>query len=254
MHIQFLSQEASVFLLIFARIGSIFMLLPGFSYTAVSPRIRLAIALSITLVLYPILAPSFSTIRTDGQYLFLLLNEALLGLMIGTLIKMLTSTLDYAGTVIAYHSGMAFALIADPSNNGQQSSIFTGFLVLVALLLIFTLNIHHIMLMGLKSSYTYFPALQPLKVEIFSSHLVNIMGQSLLIGLKISAPFIFFSLIFNAGLGILSRLMPQLQVFFIIMPLNITISFLLLMLLLGVIMNSYIDYFSTMLAQITGIQ
>ena len=62
------------------------------------------------------------------------------------------------------------------------------------------------------------------------------------IGIQLSAPFLVFGLLFNLGLGVLSRLMPQMQVFFVGMPLSILVGFLILLLVVGAMMMTFLDY------------
>ncbi len=64
--------------------------------------------------------------------------------------------------------------------------------------------------------------------------------QAFRVGVQLSAPFLVFGLVFNAGLGILSKMMPQMQVFFVGMPLSILAGYIILLAVIGVIMNVYL--------------
>jgi flagellar biosynthesis protein FliR len=68
-------------------------------------------------------------------------------------------------------------------------------------------------------------------------------------GIQISAPFLVFAIVFNLGLGVLSRLMPQMQIFFLAMPASILLGTLILIVAIGVMMNVYLQHFAAMLAQ-----
>jgi flagellar biosynthetic protein FliR len=70
------------------------------------------------------------------------------------------------------------------------------------------------------------------------------------IGVQISAPFLVFGLLFNLGLGVLSRLMPQMQVFFIGVPLSILVGFLILLLVVGAMMGTFLEYLEGVLREL----
>ena len=84
-----------------------------------------------------------------------------------------------------------------------------------------------------------------LPVGDFVEMATSVVSGAFKLGVQIAAPFLVFGLVFYAGLGVLSRLMPQIQVFFIAMPLNIMLAFVLLMVLMSGMMMWFLDYFET---------
>lgn len=90
-----------------------------------------------------------------------------------------------------------------------------------------------------------FPPSETVSVSPFSEAAVKTVANAFKIGVQLSTPFIVFGLVFFLGLGILSRLIPQIQVFFIAMPANIYIGVLLFALLLGAMMSWYLNYYET---------
>ena len=103
---------------------------------------------------------------------------------------------------------------------------------------------HHIFLVAINDSYILFQpgALPPLGQ--FAELAVNIIANSFRVAIQIAAPFLVFGLVFYMGIGILSRLMPQVQIFFVAMPANILLGLVLLMLLLSAMLMWFLDYFS----------
>jgi flagellar biosynthetic protein FliR len=100
---------------------------------------------------------------------------------------------------------------------------------------------------GLNDSYTIFqPGEMPIVGDV-AQHITQIIAMSFRIGIQLSAPFLVFGLLFNLGLGVLSRLMPQMQVFFIGLPLSILLGFLLLVLVIGAMMGTFTGYIENVL-------
>ena len=207
--------------LIFARLGAILMLLPGFGEGSIPPRIRLAFALLFALALGPMLASELpAQPERPLQIAGLIINEVLIGLMIGSVARMFLASAAVAGQVIGQQSGLAMAQVFDPSQ-GQQGALMATFLKLTFMVLLFATNVHHLLLQAAQGSYSLFPVGQLPMIEDAAQWALNAFADAFMIGVQMASPLIVFGLVFYFGLGILSRLMPQAQIFFIAMPSNI---------------------------------
>ncbi len=240
---QFLPANLFAFFLVFARVGSIIMVLPGFGESYVTPRFRLLLALMVSLVLTPALIDGLPGLPGSPLILFILLaTEIGIGFFIGIASRILLSALQMAGVVAAYHMALANAFVFDPAS-AQQGALAGAFLTLTALLLIFILDIHHLMLIGIAGSYEVFvPGKLPPMADM-SEAMARLVSRSFLLAIQISTPFIVVGLIFTLGVGLLNRLMPQVQMFFIAMPMQIALGMLVLMLTLSAIMMWFLDAF-----------
>lgn len=219
--------------LIFARLGAILMLMPSIGEPSIPPRIRLAFALLFALVLGPVIAPSLPPMPDQPLALAgLLVSELLIGLMIGAVSRMFLSAAAVAGQVIGMQSGLAMAQSFDPTQ-GQQGALMGAFLNLLFIALIFTTNLHHLLLEAARGSYMVFPAGEVPLIGDAAQWAVTAFVDAFRIGVQIAAPLIVFGLIFYLALGILSRLMPQAQIFFIAMPSNIMAGFFIVAISLG---------------------
>ena len=248
MTVTFDAQTAFVFLLIFARLGSMVMAMPGIGDASVPARLRLVLALVLTLVMLPVVQGAYSGVPgTFPALVAALLGEIVVGVFIGLAARMVTGAVHVAGTAIAFQTGLGFAQNVDPAQ-GTQSALFSSFLAVLATTLIFVLDLHHLLIAALHDSYLLFAPGRALPFDDFSRLAVEIAAGIFQIGIRLAAPFLVFGLIFYMGLGILSRLMPQVQIFFLAMPANILLGFLLLMLLLSTMMLWYLDYFETTLS------
>ncbi len=240
---QLLPAEIFTVLLVFVRVGAAAMILPGYGEPYVSPRLRLLLALMISLVVAPVLSPTLPAMPESAVSLALIiLGEILIGVFFGTLARLFIAALTTAGMVIAYMSAMANALTTDPSA-AQQGSIAGSFLALVALLTIFTLDLHHMMLLAVVDSYDLFAPGKVPPIGDFSDLMARTVAKTFLLSFQIAAPFVAVGLIFFLAVGLLGRLMPQMQVFFVAMPLQIAVGIAVLSIALPATLRWFITSF-----------
>jgi len=219
--------------LVFARIGAILMLMPGFGEPSIPVRIRLAFALLVSLIMGPIIAPQLPAMPAEPLPMAgTVMAEVITGLMIGAVARIFLSVAAVAGQVIGMQSGLAMAQSFDPSQ-GQQGALIATFLNLVFMVLLFATNTHHLLLQMMANSYQVFPAGGLPDMSDAAQWALNAFIDSFRIGVQLAAPLIVFGLIFYLALGVLSRLMPQAQIFFIAMPSNIMVGLFILAIALG---------------------
>lgn len=240
---EILTLDVYRYFMIVTRIGAALLLMPGFSGQLVSTRIRLLLALSISLVLLPPLGGMYPALpRQMGSLMLLIMGEALVGVYLGVLTQTLMAALNVAGTFIGFQVGLTNSFSFDTVAE-QQSSTLTAMLSSVALVAIFATDLHHLMLRALADSYATFPPGQPLPLDDFSSTLSHLLSASFGLGVKLAAPVLAFGLIFYAGLGLLSRLAPQIQVFFVALPLQVIAGMAMLMIALPLIVLIFLRWF-----------
>jgi flagellar biosynthetic protein FliR len=252
--LDWLPQTAFLYLLIFARVGTMLMLMPALGEQVIPTRMRLSVALAVTLVFLPLLSPTLGTMPTDMlEILFLVGHEVVVGLILGGIVRLITMATQVAGAVIAYQSGLSFAQSADPTQGGIQGAVIGAFLSFLGVTLIFATDLHHVALAAIYESYEIFTPTTEIMWDDAMQMAINAIAGAFVVGIQMSAPFIVFGLVFNIGLGILSRLMPQLQVFFIAMPANILVGLALFALLLTMMMGWYLMHFEDQLATLRGV-
>lgn len=221
---QWLSTEAFGVFLVFSRLGAALSLLPGFSESYVPVRFRLILAGLITFVLAPVLMPHLPPTPTTVSRLLLLEGEEIgIGLFIGVVTRTSFNALETAGTIIGMQSGLSAAVAFNPAT-ASQGALTASFLAAVALVVIFVTDLHHLMLRAIVDSYSLFPPGAPVPIGDFADVLTRLVSSSFSLGVRIAAPFIVFGVIFFLGLGILARLMPQMQVFFVSQPAQILLG------------------------------
>jgi flagellar biosynthetic protein FliR len=248
--ISFLPALAAAFLLTFARIGTMVMLMPGVGETGMPVRVRLTIALALTAVILPLHRAAYTIdLQSLPPVLTLLFQEILIGGMLGLTARLAISALQVAGSVIAQQLGLGFVTAVDPTQ-GQQGIIVGNFLALLGVTLIFATDLHLLVIRGLNESYDLFKPGEIPVIGDMAQLVTTTVATAFKIGIQLSAPFLVFGLLFNLGLGILSRLMPQMQVFFIGMPLSIILGLLLLLLVIGAMMGVFVNYMEDILSQL----
>jgi flagellar biosynthetic protein FliR len=244
---------AYYFFLIFARLGTMLMLLPALGEQTIPARLRLTFALAFASILYPLVVAQLGPVPgTVGGLAAALGHELAVGFILGGLIRLILTAAQVAGAVIAFQMGLSMAQTTDPTQSGVQGAVVGNFLAMLGVTLIFATDLHHMLLAGIYASYDYFPPAAPLMLGDAAEMAVRIVGQSFVIGVQMSAPLLVFGLVFYLGLGILGRLMPQIQVFFMAMPANIIIGLILFALLLSLTMTLYIGRLEDHFAQFLG--
>ena len=244
-----LPQTAFIYILLFARIGAILMLMPALGEQMIPARMRLSFALAFTLVLFPLLSPSMPALPGDSMAVIgLVFHELAIGLMLGAIVRVTVMSTQVAGAIVAFQSGLSTAQSADPTQSGVQGAVFGSFLSFVGVTLIFATNLHHVALAAIYDSYMVFTIDSPLMFDDAAQLMIKTVSHAFIIGVQMSAPFIVFGLVFNLGAGILARLMPQMQVFFVLMPANIIGGLILFALLLTMMMGWYLSSFEEHLA------
>lgn len=248
----FVLGQISAFMLIFCRIGSAMLALPGFSEVYVPTRVRLSLALIFSLMLTPLLAPKMPMLPENPFAVFILLGgEILIGVFLGLLVRMLLLVVHAAGNIIATQSSLAVAAAFDPTS-ANQSAVMGNMLAILALTLFFTLNLHHLMIAALVQSYDVFtPGLFP-STEDMNLLNTRVMADSFRIGVILAGPHIAYSLLFYLAGGLMSRLMPNFQIFYVMIPLQIVLALFLFLAILPMLMNGFTDFAQAQLTNLLG--
>ena len=243
---QILPADILIYALVFARVGAMVMTLPALGEAIIPPRVRLMIALALVILLVPVVGDTYPIGATQKPLMLvgLIGLETLTGLAIGLLLRTVISAVNTAGNVIAMQSGLAFAQTFDPSQQ-TQSALVSTFISLLAIVLIFAADLHHLLIAGIKQSFVLFPPGKMLPTGDLAKVAIEFVSGAFTLGVQMASPFLVFGLILYGGAGVVARLMPQVQIFFLAMPLNILASFVLLALTLSTMMLWFLDAFAT---------
>jgi flagellar biosynthesis protein FliR len=251
MSVAILPELSVMFMLAFARVGMMVMLMPGIGERFVSARIRIAIAFFLTLLMVPVARAAMGPPQTGTALITLFLGEILIGLVLAGAIRIVIACLQTAGVIIANQLGLGFAMAVDPSV-GNQNPTIGNFLVLLGMTLVMVADLHHLAIAAIHESYRVLPpGGLPSSGDVLSLAL-KAMAKSFSLAVQLSAPFIVFGLLFNLGLGVLARMMPALQVFFLAVPASIMIGMLILIAVLSVMMSAYLQDLGDFIRMLMG--
>ncbi|MEZ5825101.1 MAG: flagellar biosynthetic protein FliR [Geminicoccaceae bacterium] len=242
-----LEGELFAVLLTFCRIGAAMMVLPAFGEPYMLSRMRLWLALAVSLLIGFVHAPVLPAPPAEiAQLARLITIEVILGLFIGATVRLTLLAAHLAGGLIAMQSGLASAAFFDPAGGTQNSGI-GNFFTMMMLALIFVTEGHHMILLGLDRSYAMLPAGELITADMaltFSRLTADAIG----VATRIAAPMLLVGILSNLLMGILNRLMPTFQVLFVVMPIQIVLAFAIVALSLGVTGTLMLKLFETSLA------
>jgi flagellar biosynthetic protein FliR len=230
------------------------MLMPGFGESNIPVRIKLAIALLLTLIILPLHRNAYQVDLTSISALgVLMVHEIVIGIVLGATARVTLSALAVAGSVIAQQLGLGFVTAVDPTQ-GQQGVLIGNFLSILGMTLLFATDSHHLVIAALNESYRIFSPGEVMPSGDVAALATRAFATAFKIGLQLSAPFLVFGLVFNIGLGVLARLMPAMQVYFVGVPLSIMIGFVIFGFVLAGMMGTYLDYFAGVMHELTPLK
>jgi flagellar biosynthesis protein FliR len=252
--ISLLPALAATFMLVFARVGAMVMLMPGFGESNIPVRIKLGIALLLTLIILPLHRAAYQIDLSSMSSLgVLMVHELIIGIVLGATARVTLSALAVAGSVIAQQLGLGFVTAVDPTQ-GQQGLLIGNFLTILGVTLLFATDSHHLVIAALNESYRIFSPGEVMPSGDVAALATRAFAAAFKIGMQLSAPFLVFGLVFNIGLGVLARLMPAMQVYFVGVPLSIMVGFLIFALVLTGMMATYLNYFIGVMHELTPLK
>lgn len=236
---ELLPAQATTFLILFARVGAVLMLLPVFSEDAVPGKIRLMLALGMSAGLWGLIGPRIAPVAEDSAALpGILIGEILTGLAIGMIIKIMFMAAAMAGSIISYQIGLSSALINDPAQGGQ-AAVLSKLVSVAAAVVCMGMGVHHLWIAAIAHSYTMFPVGGLPPAADFAQLAILTIGKAMSLSISLAAPLLVYGIVFNMALGMSTRLAPAIQVFFVMQPLNLLLGMALFASLLGGILTAF---------------
>lgn len=231
--------DASALLIVFARLAGMFAMLPAFSEEAIPVRIRLTMGLGLTVGLRALVPVAELPGGRDAATLALLVvTEGLVGLALGSIVRILFQAAAMAGSLASLQVGLSSAVIADPSQGGV-APLLSRLIGLAAIIVCLSLSLHHLWIASFVKSYAVVPVGGLPPARAFADLAVQAAGRSFLLALGLAAPLIVYGILFNLGLGLCARIAPSLQVFFVAQPLNLLVGLSVLAMALGALLTGF---------------
>lgn len=216
----------------FLRITTLFFFLPIFGEQVVPTRLRIVLGLAFTFFIYPILSDKIHQKEMLLQWSGLTLaiatiREVIFGFAVGYSARLVIAAVSIASHAVGINMGFQVASMFSPGANDHESS-FSVMQNWFVIILILTLNIHHIFLEGLVKSFIYIPIGPTPDPTSLAKVAINIAQEAFVLGLRLAAPLISVQILINLSLGLLNRALPSLNVFIISFPISFTVTMVIL--------------------------
>lgn len=219
-----LLRNETSFLLILFRVSAFLMALPIFGGGGVPMPIKVILAVSISVILFQIL--EIETVPlTIGSFTVGIIGEILIGVVIGLGARLVFAAVEIGGEIVGLQMGFGIANVFDPVSN-RQVGLIGQLQNLVASLIFLVTNAHHIILRALVHSFRFAPSLGFYPSEALVGHLMRLGGEMFVLGMKIGIPVMVALLLANVAIGILSRVVPQINALLFSFPVTIGLGLL----------------------------
>ena len=218
------------FLLILVRMTGLFVVSPVFGRRNIPAYLKIGFSLMLALMLVNIIRlPAVSEYQNIYQFAFLVFKEFIVGLTIGYISYMMFAAIYLAGQLIDMQIGFGMVNILDPISN-IQVPVTSNFYFIISMLVFLAVNGHHVLIKALFDSYSYIPIGAAVFNESLMNDIIRIFGNLFTVGFRIAAPVTAAILIADVALGVISKTIPQLNVFVVGMPLKIILGIVVVML------------------------
>jgi flagellar biosynthesis protein FliR len=229
------------FMLVLARFGAAMALLPGLGEAVAPAMVRVGLALAVTILLLPVVFPHPpATPEASLTAAGMVAAEVATGLWLGWLARLLCLALSMAAQFIAYLLGLATVLQPDPEL-GAQSTALSALFELAAPLVILVTGLYTLPLTALAGSFRLIPPGTLLPDADSTATAVAAVGQSFALALRLASPFVLAAIVWHVAIGLIARLVPRLQIYFVSMPGQIVGGLILLASVFGVILATWQD-------------
>jgi flagellar biosynthetic protein FliR len=254
-----LALKIPVFLLAFFRIAAIIMVMPIFGYSTVAGRIRLVMAFSLTIFVLPLISQVNLIPASTLELILLVSREVLIGLIIGFGARLIFEGLNMAGNFVGYQMGLSIATVIDPTSQ-EEAPIIGQFWFLLSMIYFFAIGGHHFFIQVLTGQFRLIPLTEGQFNPALGRQLIQGGSQIFITAVKLAAPVLVLLLVVDTALALVARVMPQINIFIVALPLKIGVgifaiisSLSIFQLLFGVFYNNLSDYLKTTINLLRGI-
>ena len=231
------------FVMVLTRISAFFMVLPVFGWKSIPVRIKVALTVLVA-VFFSVVTPL--AIEPKGisvlEAILLIANEAVYGLALGLIVTFVFTAVKFSGRIVERQMGLAMAEILDPLT-GERSQPLGSLLEMIFIILFLNANGHHFFLLIISRSYETFPAGSMPTMPVLAGGIIKAGSTMLLLGLRLAAPMLAAFLVLMVVLAVLARMVPEMNILFISLPLRVGLGLLMTAIFLPLI-NSFVGEFA----------
>lgn len=244
--------SALAFVAVLARVSGAVMLMPGFGQVDLPMTVRAGMALVLTALLLPVLSPLLPPPPgAVSQLAALIAGELAAGLWLGWLARLLAMALPLAGQIMALMTGLSSVMMPDANLGGEGPGISRLFDLVIPILILGS-GLHAELLEALVGSYRLIPPGTLLPAGDAAETILHGVADSFALALRLAAPFVLAGTVWQVGLALFGRLVPQIQIYFVAMPAQILGGLVLLAILLRAVIMAWSAAADQGLAQLPG--
>jgi len=225
-----LTKYFSNFLILLIRLGVILFLLPFFSGKQFPRQFKVGLVIVLAYILSPVISMEIKTIALPA----IIIQELLLGLTIGFAVRFIFIAVELAGTLISDAVGMSIATLFNPEM--EQSTEISTLMSFMAMLLFLAMDLHHDLIYLIVKSYEIIPVTH-IRIDNLLVKGISLGSQVFALAIKIAAPVLVGMIIVNILMGFIYKAAPQVNIFFVSMPIYVLVGFLILMLSTPLLIN-----------------
>ncbi len=230
-----------VLLLIFMRFLGLFVVAPFFSSFLIPIRYKILFSIFFTIVVYPVLTKFNPVIPAHlVNYGLMVISQLLIGLILGFIVSIIFTAFQLAAQFYHFQMGFGINQVFDPLSR-IQIPVLGQFQYLIAILVFISISGHHLLIRALYESYEIIPLIDftnPKTMQFFSENLSKVFSSMFMLALKIGFPIVATMFLVSLILGLLTKASPQMNIFMLGFPLQISIGLITLM----VVMPFFIEF------------
>ncbi len=225
--IPFNVDQVIIFLLIFVRISTIIALLPVFGSWSIPLQLKIGLSLLLAVILFgSVVSTGIETAIafSPGLFILLIIKEVMVGLAIGFVSSMLFTAVQFAGLLVDTEMGFGFVEMANPFTD-EPVTVLGQLQVIIFTILFLLFNGHYFLILAIQKSFELVPLMGVnFSGDKMTAHIVTMISNIFILGLKFSAPVYVTLFLTELALGVIARTVPQMNIFFVGMPLKIIVG------------------------------
>ena len=222
-----------IFMLVFARISMVIAVIPIFGSTNVPIPIKIGLSLFVSLITYAIIDPSMIPLELSvAELMIIILKEGLVGLLFGFVTGIMFFSIQFAGHFISLQMGFSMVQIIVPQSQ-ERIPIIGQFYFILTILIFLLINGHHLVLSSLGESFNLVPIGSGMINGELTESLIFLGGKVFILSMKISGPILATLYLTDVMMGIIARTVPQMNIFFVSLPLKISLGMILIIVTLS---------------------
>jgi len=220
------TDQMILFMLIFVRLTGMLFLLPIFGHTVVQAKFRIGLAFFTAIIIYPLLELNVPNVTNIPSFAWVMIKEALIGIVIGYFTLYLFAAVSFAGSILDMQMGFAMLQLPDPVSEKNMSTASGVLFSLIFTIVFLMFNGHYFLILALEKSFMLIPpGFAKFPAEGLATAATEALATLMEIALRLASPVLVVMIVTSVTLGIIAKTMPQMNIFFVGMPLKIGAGF-----------------------------